>query len=661
MQTAFPAQDEHALQEQLTVDKADTVEMHVLRAEQLRPRVIYDKHGAGIETAPVFGLRAVRIPVQSEQASFQTVDVQLSHGSLLPPREELSTGMFLLSDTPSDRNSKYRKVTFTNVQQHRVGRVHVDGLKIQGADKAYRKQQLESIGDERQFLDVLSTAISQANSDHYTTGSQEGVMSNLHTWTQFSIYMGVSPYRWVWFLRSNMSARQLNEEDNLQKYFASYMSLRCSSFKAVEQALSSVKCFHADHLSLIKPATPLLQRFLVILENVMLQKNPTRRQRDTLSATALALIQQHWEQCAQDAQAANNATDTAFYTMLQAVAAAAFTAGFRIMELCPGGEFDPCKYWTRGTLKIFNDLHMGHADIDQRAAVVDPPKRKTLYRSKAANEKASQPFVYELFDSPLCFPKQARKLLERTPMLVGIDEFSTPAFLNTRTNECMDPNTYRAELILAAAAALPSMTEAGLRVSDHIFRKSANVAFISQNVSAEERRSIFARADHLDAGAEYDEVVTDRLLTHTRDIALSVDTDESTLYSLMNRLVPVDFSKAAQAPRTLAQVLQPRRDDSAQATLQQPSSTSAPAAPPAMPSAQQQPTPSSAAAQPAMPAVAQPAVAASPVPAVAVPAMAASPVTPIPSPENTRNIRSFFANSRRKDRQAKASRRVGQN
>jgi len=244
----------------------------------------------------------------------------------------------------------------------------------------------------------------------------------------------------------------------------------------------------------------------VLVKKVMARENPTRRRRDNLTPKQLRQVQRHWELLAAECgDSSDQQAQKAFWTILQALLAAAFGQAFRIGELAVGAEFDaeksPNPHWTMKTFEQVTAMQEG--DV----LVISPPERKTEYISQVANEQARQPWPWKLIaGDELNFMFQYRKLMTRLPAGITMEQGRLPAFFDPRTRplRAITASNFRSELRTAVEAALPAAEASRITVGDHSIKRSTIAAWEAAGFDAPTRNAALGFAPDSSSAGRYD-------------------------------------------------------------------------------------------------------------------------------------------------------------
>jgi hypothetical protein len=177
---------------------------------------------------------------------------------------------------------------------------------LQGAGKADRKEQLDSVSTQRELYDLLNNRIRTAVTGNRTAKSQLVHVSAVCQWALFCTNLGVSPFRWEWYLRGDLSASQLAKEDGLFALYVSFLSLKTSDKQSVENYLSAVRTFHSNKLFLTPPAMPLTSRLVDLFGKKQLSENPVRRRRDIMTPDEYRAVCSWWDDLAAASESAGD-------------------------------------------------------------------------------------------------------------------------------------------------------------------------------------------------------------------------------------------------------------------------------------------------------------------------------------------------------------------
>jgi hypothetical protein len=529
-----------------------------------RPRAVTNKYGIQVQLSEADSRRFLQPPAGPGGVSVYRVydrngDIPIPDPAHLP-MSEACANLGIMG------KSQLRKLC-RSLQNMQTGRVELDSSHLQGAGKADRKEQLESVSTQRELYVLLNDRIRTAVAENRTAKSQLVHVSAVCQWALFCTNLGVSPFRWEWYLRGDLSASQLAKEDGLFALYVSFLSLKTSNKQSIENYLSAVRSFHADKLFLTPPPMPLTSRLVDLFGKKQLHENPVRRRRDIMTPDEYRAVCSWWDDLAAASESAGDEQAAYLFRTLAALVSCTFHGGLRTGHLAPGKFFSTAKHWSLKTLKIFSSMSL-EDDLRDRVACITAPHSKSFSSSRAANERAQEAFPYELFDDEANFPKNAQKLLNCLPATVqgvnvtGVwrsDWGSIPAF-----NKFEKDGTGRLRIValsekevsdfmkLAVAASVPGGEN--ISVGIHCGRKSSNAALQTAGVPEDRRCAIHGRTGG-DTGVttgEYDEKCFMQSVTDIRAAY-------SAKVSVASRggLTANALRTARQNPRTLAQ-LEPR-------------------------------------------------------------------------------------------------------
>jgi hypothetical protein len=404
--------------------------------------------------------------------------------------------------------------------------------RLQGAGKEARQQKLHAVKTAADAIQLCKESRNDGLSKMRTLESTRTFLSHVLTWIVFCMAVHICPFRWTWYLRGDMPAHMIAQEENLQELYIAYLGIRVSNGDTLKMMVSAVKTFHSDYLRLTPPYMPRLKREIAMQTKKLMMANPTRRTRSVLSQDNALVLLAHWEK---KIIGATNIWSKVYYKMLQVILAVAFAAGFRIGELCPGPKFVKEKFWTIATLLAFEKADPNGATARARTAVVFPMQRKTLYHSKPANEAAQRAFPYEDFSailpalSTLCaaFQVKGYLVLLRSALSRAGSPFNgktlpdmcghTPAFFSINHDKQVHAFTSAGfRLEIKAAATHEGLDVDGLRFTGGSLRRTANVSQQSAGVPHDTRCEMQGRTKYSQATAAYDDEGLDNTITAAR-------------------------------------------------------------------------------------------------------------------------------------------------
>jgi hypothetical protein len=134
-------------------------------------------------------------------------------------------------------------------QMSQTGAVRIATGHLQGAHVEERRQTLREISSALDLAETCQEQLVQCRDLNRRPASQKIFVSALLQWITFCTRLGLSPFRWNWFLRDDMSAMQIAQEEGLQMLYVGYLKLRVTGEQTILNYISAVKTFHLDYLT----------------------------------------------------------------------------------------------------------------------------------------------------------------------------------------------------------------------------------------------------------------------------------------------------------------------------------------------------------------------------------------------------------------------------
>jgi hypothetical protein len=207
------------------------------------------------------------------------------------------------------------------------------------------------------------------------------------------------------------------------------------------------------------------------------------------------------------------------YVNSGAAIAATYSPALRTGETCPGEAWNPRDYWSRMTIASMCDVRgLAHADVE--SVLVRAMKRKTVYISAVAREKANLPILYDAKAS------HSAAFARWGPLLVAIDPCSpaemscTPAFREGGPHSDALSTTHLRETIRAVAeSCIPDWEDFDYGM--HSLRIGREAAFRVANVRPELINDITSHTA-IGGRAPYSRIERTELLSANREADAAV-------------------------------------------------------------------------------------------------------------------------------------------
>ena len=336
------------------------------------------------------------------------------------PRQKPTVGAELRQQTQLNRPRQYsqRDIALINAHAENARKGVVCFANLQRPATGYRPLQerllsIESPSDYHEVTRQRRMEVLGSLSDKYMRQR----VSVLRNWEQVLVEVHEdTPWRLHW-------PQDLADDQIMGEWLLAY-SCRSTSFSVVDSAMMHVIEFHRGYLGVSPPKFEWSRWLLSKLELCMAKENPEgRRRRPGLDCNDVSLIcQKIWDWVIDKFVPIDRRR---FYVNCGAAISATFTPALRTGETCPGEEWNSRDYWSRRRLSVMLDGN--RADITE-SVMIKAMKRKTVFRSTVARDKANLPIIYDA-KSELIFSlaRWGPKLQELDDCRIN-DEPETPAF-----------------------------------------------------------------------------------------------------------------------------------------------------------------------------------------------------------------------------------------
>ena len=272
-----------------------------------------------------------------------------------------------------------------HVENHRKDVVEFS--KLQQPKSGYRPQQLRLLGvrTKAELAEVIEDRrmeIVTALSDGYLRVR----VAVLRTWIQFCVEgRGESPWRTHWPVDSG--------DDQMMADYLVVLSLRYTDFGVVEASLMHIVEFHQGFLRVPPPSFHVARWTLSKIKRILAIEFPLGR------TVRPGLLMEHVQSiCAKLRELVLDESVSLerrrFYVNVGSAISATRSPALRTGETCPGDGWNAADYWSRMTVSGMLDADvLARPDVD--SVLIRAMKRKTVYMSSVAREKANLPILYD--------------------------------------------------------------------------------------------------------------------------------------------------------------------------------------------------------------------------------------------------------------------------
>jgi hypothetical protein len=272
-----------------------------------------------------------------------------------------------------------------HVDNHRRNKVQY--LNLQRPKDGYRPQQIRLL-DARTKEDMESV-IAQRRMEVISClspGYLRVRVAVIRTWVHFCVEVkGVSPWRMHW-------PQDAHDDELMADYLVS-LSMRYTDFSVIEASKMHVIEFHRGYLRVPPPGFPLAKWELSKIKRLLAVEFPLgRKVRPGLDFEQVCKICAELMRLAQDANVCK--TQRRLFANCGAAIAATYSPALRTGETCPGDGWNAREYWHRAWIAPMMDAHaLARSGVE--GVVLKVMKRKTVYMSAVARQKANNPVVYD--------------------------------------------------------------------------------------------------------------------------------------------------------------------------------------------------------------------------------------------------------------------------
>ena len=208
----------------------------------------------------------------------------------------------------------------------------------------------------------------------------------IRTWVHFCVEVkGVSPWRMHWPLDDN--------DDLLMADYLVSLSLRYTDFSVIEASKMHVQEFHRGYLRVEPPRFPLASWELSKIKRLLAVEFPLgRKVRPGLDFEQVCKICAELLRLVRDQSVCRS--QRRLLVNSGAAIAATYSPALRTGETCPGDQWNAKEYWSRAWIGPMMDA-AALAAPGVEGVVLKVMKRKTVYMSSVARQKANNPVVYD--------------------------------------------------------------------------------------------------------------------------------------------------------------------------------------------------------------------------------------------------------------------------
>ncbi len=272
-----------------------------------------------------------------------------------------------------------------HADNHRRNRVQY--VNLQCPKEGYRPQQLRLL-DARSKED-MQQVITQRRLEIVSClspGYMRVRVAVIRNWVHFCVEVkGETPWRLHW-------PRDAHDDELMADFLVS-LSLRYTDFSVIEASKMHVIEFHRGYLRVSPPDFHLAKWELSKIKRLLAVEFPLgRKVRPGLDFEQVCKI------CAELMRLALDRTVGASHRRLfancGAAIAATYSPALRTGETCPGDDWNARDYWTRAWIAPMLDT-TALAAPEVEGVVLKVMKRKTVYMSPVARQKANNPVVYD--------------------------------------------------------------------------------------------------------------------------------------------------------------------------------------------------------------------------------------------------------------------------
>ena len=272
-----------------------------------------------------------------------------------------------------------------HVDNHR--RNCVQYLNLQRPEEGYRPQQLRLL-DARSKED-MEQVIAQRRLEIVSclsAGYMRVRVAVIRTWVHFCVEVkGVSPWRMHW--------PKDECDDALMADYLVSLSLRYTDFSVIEASKMHVIEFHRGYLRATPPDFHLAKWELSKIKRLLAVEFPLgRKVRPGLDFEQVCKICAELRRLASDSAVCMS--QRRLFANCGAAIAATYSPALRTGETCPGEGWNAIDYWNREWIAPMMDAKI-LADPGVEGVVLRVMKRKTVYMSSVARQKANNPVVFD--------------------------------------------------------------------------------------------------------------------------------------------------------------------------------------------------------------------------------------------------------------------------
>ena len=324
-----------------------------------------------------------------------------------------------LAFRPDGYTKRDSRETLVSMENYRKGKVCFRNLNKKQSGWTEHQLALLDVhtpAQYRQLVRLRKQQIFKSLSDGYLAVR----VAVLRNWQQILMEAeGQDPWRQHW--------PESRDDDRIMTDFLVVMSMRYTTWTAVNACKMHVVEFHRAFLGVCPPPFPMADWMLAKLKRAMAQEKPEgRRMRpglDDKSVSAICgAIRERLEMCVHSKE------QRALYVNMGAAIGVTFEQALRMGETCPGDHFDPQHYWSRQSILAAIQSEEAKEKYGVSVFILQPMKRKTSASSEVARERCNLPFVFDAVSTSAYALARWGPLLEHHDPCAAAERRSAPAF-----------------------------------------------------------------------------------------------------------------------------------------------------------------------------------------------------------------------------------------
>jgi hypothetical protein len=324
-----------------------------------------------------------------------------------------------LTFRPSGFTKRDSRETLVSMENYRRGKVCFRNLNKKQSGWTENQLALLDVHTPAQYRQAVwqrKQQIFKSLSDGYLAVR----VAVLRNWQQILMEAeGQDPWRLHW--------PESRDDDRIMTDFLTIMSMRYTTWAAVNACKMHVIEFHRAFLAVCPPPFPMADWMLAKLKKTMAQEKPEgRRMRpglDDKSVSAVCgAIRDRLEMCVHSKE------QRALYVNMGAAIGVTFEQALRMGETCPGDHFDPQHYWSRQSILAAIQSEEAKEKYGVSVFILQPMKRKTSASSDVARERCNLPFVFDGVSTAAYALARWGPLLEQYDPCPAAERKHAPAF-----------------------------------------------------------------------------------------------------------------------------------------------------------------------------------------------------------------------------------------